>query len=788
MKKNKRIKLAAVLSVALLASALPATAFAESAVMPAVAEAGKPAPSGTAANGVDESAAKTAIDRAKAETLARQFISIPKEYTLQSTRLSSDWRVSGKHMMWGLEFVKRTNGKHVGSISVNIHADSGQLLAFSTYVNNPGAKPSYPLKVDRAAAGQVALSFIGEVAAPYKDQIALNVDYGVELLPPLTGQVVHNLRYDRVVNGIPYVDNYIELSIDSEGHVVSYHIMWDDAIKFPAAESRLSAAQADAKLRAEAKPQLSYILPYNTQEKIEPFLAYTLQPIAVDALTGELKVGNAYSRYNDPGNVSSTPVTAAPLGEKPKAGNRVTEAQALAAANEALKLPAGAELNSSDYTENYNAPDGQSSSSWHFSWSLKKDGKDNGSAYASVNASTGSVQSFNKYTYTESSSSTPAVSLDKASDLAADVVKEQLPWLTHELYLVKPDPEQFKNYNPGNYHFTFIHRVHGANVTYDQVYVGVNTQTGEITSFDASIYPAAYPEKAPAVISKDKAIDSWLTYYRTQLTYRTIQTYTWEGQPIPIEKYELMVASGEIRFEDVKSEVTADLVYRLVPRLIDENVGLDAQSGEWRNLETGDFTQLEKPKATDIDGHWAQRQLELMVAYKALDVKEGKVNPNATITRGELIKMLVLARNSGRLYGYSTMEAAGMQASFNDVAADSSYFQYVESALQENLIDLGDGSFNPEGKVSRDDMAELIVRALGYNALANYDGIFNTAFTDAVKVENKGQASIVVGLNIMSLSGGKFNPAKEVTRAEAASAFFRYLQTRAELQEAPIRM
>ncbi|MNZ63990.1 hypothetical protein D3C78_821490 [compost metagenome] len=112
----------------------------------------------------------------------------------------------------------------------------------------------------------------------------------------------------------------------------------------------------------------------------------------------------------------------------------------------------------------------------------------------------------------------------------------------------------------------------------------------------------------------------------------------------------------------------------------------------------------------------------------------------------------------------------------------------MESALEQNLIDLGDGSFNPEGKVSRDEMAELIVRALGYNALAEYEHIFKDSFKDSAQIGNKGQAAIVVGLKIMNLTDGKFLPKKQVTRAEASVAFFRYLQTRAELQEAPIRM
>ncbi|WP_028608325.1 S-layer homology domain-containing protein [Paenibacillus harenae] len=791
MKKNKRTKLAAVLSMAMLLSAMPAAAFAESAVISERA--------GAAASGSEDGIAVTdkaevpvdvAVTKEKAEALARQYVSIPKEYSLQGANFSTDVISGGKRNAWGFDFVKKVNGKHVGSIYVRIHADSGQLLDFNSYTDNPSAKPTYPLKVERDAAQQIALQFIGTTAAGYKDQIQYNPDYGVQLLPPLSGAVTHVIRYDRIVNNIPYVDNYIELQVDSEGHITSYSLQWDDTVTFPKADSNLTLEEANAKLREAAAPQLSYIVPYNTKGVRKPMLSYDLQPIAVDAVTGEVK-GQTEGQFFRAGTVAESPISEKPLGEAPKAGT-ITEKQAAEAVKAAFKLPADAELNGSNYSEQNNEGTGVTEAYWSLNWSIKKDGKEAGSAHATVDGRTGAVRSFYIYNYDEQAAAGQNIPLEKAVTLAVDAVKKHLPWLTHELYAVNPDPKQYEGKQAGEYrqyYISFLHKIHGATAEYDNVSVAIDSRTGEVVNFDAYLSSFAYPSEAPALISKEKAVDSWLDYYRTQLTYRLVQQFSWNGQPIPIEKYNLMMASGEIKSNEVTTTAQAELVYRLVPKLIDESVFLDAETGEWRNRETGEATQLEKPQATDIEGHWAQRQLELMVAYKALDVKDGKVRPNEAVTRGELIKMLVLARNSGRspiLYGAADMSQA--KASFNDVATDSSYFVYVESALEQNLIDLGDGSFNPDGKVSRDEMAELIVRALGFNSLANYDYIFQTSFKDTAQIENKGQAAIVVGLKIMNLADGKFLPKKQVTRAEASVAFFRYLQSRAELQEAPLRM
>jgi hypothetical protein len=141
----------------------------------------------------------------------------------------------------------------------------------------------------------------------------------------------------------------------------------------------------------------------------------------------------------------------------------------------------------------------------------------------------------------------------------------------------------------------------------------------------------------------------------------------------------------------------------------------------------------------------------------------------------------VIAMNGG--YG-GIYYGAERAASFADVTAGSPYFAYVENAVDRGLIEPGT-DFNPEAKMDREDMAQLIVRALGYKSLTKFDGIFNTHFADAAKLKNVGSVAIVLGLGIMSLTNDKFEPQQEVTKAQAASAFFRFLQKRAELQEQP---
>ncbi len=219
---------------------------------------------------------------------------------------------------------------------------------------------------------------------------------------------------------------------------------------------------------------------------------------------------------------------------------------------------------------------------------------------------------------------------------------------------------------------------------------------------------------------------------------------------------------------------TAKLVYQMVPKNGMEQVFLDAVTGNWRSADTGELTSLEKVQVKDINGHWAQKELQLMLDYKALEVKDGKVAPDESITRGEMVKMLVAAMNGVGNFG--PMFGTERKASFADVSAASPYFSFVETAVDRKLLDRTGGNFDAGAKITRDDLAEMIVRALGYYKLAQNKDIFALNVADSDQVKHTGQVAIVTGLRIMTTDVGYFHPDSVVTRAQAATAFYRFLQ------------
>ncbi|WP_276351654.1 S-layer homology domain-containing protein [Cohnella caldifontis] len=766
---------------AALAASMPAAAFAESAVPSSSGPVSIPADKDGVAK---EAPVNAAIAKSKAESLARGYVNVPDDYKLQNVNLYTQFDLANKRNVWSLSYAKSANGKTKGSINVSINADTGELLSYDAYVDNPNAKPAYPLKVDREAAKDVATAFIAKVSPNRKDQVRYDADFGADAKPPLNGQVRHHLRFNRVVGDIPFMENYIDVEVDSEGQIWRYSVQWNDSIEIKALKPALTEEEAAKKLRAAARLEPAYVVPYQMKPPARPVLVYNFDPVILDAVSGEPVA------RQDEWTPAASPLAEKPLAGKPETGRSLTREQAIEAVKKAFPIPDGASFSSANYNEYQGDGAAKGTASWDLSWQLKDGDKEIGSVYATVDSDTGVIRRYSQYVYrtADDRKDSGRISYADAKRKATDLMKERLPWLADQWYLTEPSADQIeemeKNPDVSQYSFRFIRKAGEARVAADNASVDIDAVTGEVRNFWSDLSAYDYPAQTPELIGRDQALDAWMTAYRTELTYVTDMTFQYDGKPIPVEKFKVLIAAGEISADEVKANPTVKLVYRLVPKPADEPVMLDAQTGQWRNGETGEETLLVKPKATDIEGHWAQRELELMVAYRALDVADGKVRPNQGITRGELIKMLVLAINSGRPPIVYSSDAT---AKFADVTAESGYFPYVQNALEQNWIDVGDGSFHPEGQVDREEMAELIVRALGYNSLAEHDGLFNATFRDAADTKQRGQAAIAVGLGIMSLTDGKFQPARIVTRAEAASAFFRFLTVRAELQEAPLR-
>lgn len=134
-----------------------------------------------------------------------------------------------------------------------------------------------------------------------------------------------------------------------------------------------------------------------------------------------------------------------------------------------------------------------------------------------------------------------------------------------------------------------------------------------------------------------------------------------------------------------------------------------------------------------------------------------------TITQAEFITVL------DNMFGWEIEKPA--VPTFSNVTQDQWYYPYVETALKHNVID-STGAFNPDAPITREEMAVMLVRGLGYNTLAQSVASFGNPFSDVTN--NAGYITIASDIGMTKgTSATTFSPTLTAKREEAAAMLVR---------------
>lgn len=110
----------------------------------------------------------------------------------------------------------------------------------------------------------------------------------------------------------------------------------------------------------------------------------------------------------------------------------------------------------------------------------------------------------------------------------------------------------------------------------------------------------------------------------------------------------------------------------------------------------------------------AAESVELLYALKVMTGDEkGNFNPNATITRAEVAKMIYVILNYGKDDKAVNYAAANL---FTDVPATEWYAGYINYLAAMGLVNGSEGKFYPTNPVKTAEAAKMLLTAIGYNA------------------------------------------------------------------------
>lgn len=677
------------------------------------------------------------IDLKKAIEISKNLFDIPdKGYNFNSSYNEYDGKKSW-YLSWNSKDGKNT-------ISVTIDANTGEVLNYYSWEYSDKPQSSIP-KYSKEEAKKVAIEFANKVA-PEKFKQTKEMDYPYpyyykdNIYSP-----TYNFRFVRIVNDIPYQDHSITINVDKNTLKVTYYsIGWDDKI-FPEPKNVISKDEAMKIFKDKIGLQLMYyLIPSSPNKNPQAVLVYSLKNYyPIDAITGELITSNGYvvPYYGPMGGMGSKQMMdSKPLSpEEQKAIDEnskfITKEKAIEILKSSLPFTIDEKykLTSANLFSGY--PVG-TNATWNLSWYYNEGNKYNYIS-ASVDAVTGELKSFYRggTDYDNPQNKEPKYKKEQLKEIAEQYLKKIIPDKFKEMeYQDIPDNQESV---PPYYSFNYIRKVDNIYYPFDSIYISLSTYTGEITSYNLNWVPLEI-KKEEKILSIDDAYKALFNNANLNLNYITKYTYIPNKTPI--------------------SEV------KLAYVLENLNGMIDARTGELLDYEGKPVLKNKNAAFKDIAGHWAEKDINLLVQYNIIEVTEDKFKPEENITQRDFIKILL---NSITPYSPPIIYYESQQTNDDEL---------YNIAISKGIIK--ENEKNPNAFVTREDAAKFIVRSLNLGYIADISDIYNINFKDANKINPslKGYIAIVSGLKLMTGYDGYFNPQGYIKRGETASLIVKYLR------------
>jgi hypothetical protein len=196
--------------------------------------------------------------------------------------------------------------------------------------------------------------------------------------------------------------------------------------------------------------------------------------------------------------------------------------------------------------------------------------------------------------------------------------------------------------------------------------------------------------------------------------------------------------------------------------------------------------RLVLPNLKDIQGHWAEESIFTLYSIEVFDDPSPYFGPGLPMTRGEFAKAVVRAisdiGNTQTTTNNRTVnrnQNTQPAAIFQDIKSDDDMYKYVKFVKDNGIMNgISSDFFSPEGVLTRAQAVTILIRSLGLQDLAPSPP-YKTQYTDDDKIPLWAKDSIYVASEIGLLKGdpyGRVNPNAPMTKAEAATFIYRFIQ------------
>lgn len=668
--------------------------------------------------------------------IVKENFNVPEKYT----EFTSGYSNYNYRQVWSLNW--NASGDSGGNFSAQVDALSGEILSINTWKSTP-EEQSYQLpKITLEQAQSIAVSTVRKLSGSKYSRLKLMADNNI--IPINTyGSASYTFRWQRIENSIPVQGNGANIQVAAgSGEILSYNLNWND-VTLPKTEGIISKEQAIDAFSQNKMLELQYFLPsvyrpLATGSKEQVQLVYQLNKNGIiDALSGEPLILNQYQRLaNDQSlagmgsreTAKSIPLTPQEQREVEQNAKLLTKDQAIEVVKKWVNIPAEYSLRTMNLNTDGNRRD---TKVWYFEW-LSPDKEQTQTTTARVDAINGELQYFNFYSPDNLFSSEKPLTKEEAQKMAEDFLKKIQPSKFQQARVIADESARDLPLSiPDAKYYTFNYEriVNGIAFPSNGMNITVDLNTKKITSYSLNWWNLDFPQLSQA-ISQTQANTSFL-----------------KSRPLVL-KYTLVYDNGEPQ--------EAKLVYQPSTEADKVSDIMDAKTGEL--LDWQGKPLMEEPHAyrySDIKGNEFEKEITALGLAGIFGEYGNLFKPQEKVTVESFLKALLIIQNG---------------ASFtNNLKSD----EILQKAKEQGWIR---ETLTPTGDVSRELFSKIIISYLGLEKIADLN-IYKPSFQDAeqLTLQSEGYVSLAAGLNILKTDGAKFEPARAVTREEAAYSIIQTL-------------
>jgi hypothetical protein len=701
------------------------------------------------------------ITREEAINAATRMFTIPAE--LGEPNVNKN--LSRDSATWSLNWQSNEKMPDRLSIHVEVDAVTGAILGYNKGLDK--ADPdSAPPAYTRADAATFAVQWMGKLIPGDKGAYRL-VDVPEQFGYYGPVDAGYSFRWERIEQGYPVQNDSVSIAIDARtGELRSFNHNWQRNVTYTLPPTLLSEGGATTIYREQIAMQLYY------QHFQQPGTDKGEWKLVYRPLSGYPSInqeGKLLDRSGQPVDLSQVQeIMPVPAPDKPYVAPKqlLTEAEArLLAAAVSGRTDPPTNTNYSEYGKDETKTQG-----WSFSWNKNgelNEGETN--TNISIDALRGIVLNYSNWSRYDpvKKDEKLAITQAQARATALEFIRTNRPDLAGKLVLMPGDPKEAERivlYGSPSYGVSFGFRVNEVLVADRNGSVEVDARTGKVRSFwvnDQNYVKDEFPAVPQTILKPIDAVDAFLSSQGLELAwgvfYPEIEKAKMAGQmPDPVSL--LVWAPGN------RLNVAA----------------LDARTGAPLDWQGRDLMELAK-HPTDINGHFAQREIELLWGRQIFDLKDGKFRPDEVATAADLARWLVLAKGM-RPYpmydfalNFGGKGEAAMTAGSKLMNAPAA--PYFGAALQAGIFlpEDFDLSTDPAGPVSREIFALWSARAMGYGNVVKMANRIDMSLADKEQIGARFANAVALLNGLGAVKGdpdGKFSPQRPITRGEAAKLLF----------------